>query len=576
MVTAVNARDVALAATSPRILPIALPTNLTIDFAGVTGTTKPANNATVNRVTRQSAAPTSPTPVDGDIWVDTSVTPNIIRTRIAGTWQASASYTTNTNHLTDGANLGGTATWPGVTGTGKPADYATVNRIFRQASAPTSPTPIDGDIWIDTSTTPNIIKTRISSSWVSSGSLVTDTAQITDGAQLGLTATWAGVTGTGKPANYADVTTTILGASGTSIVMTNANLFKSSSGAAGVFIGSGGLIGKDSGGTTTFSIDGASGAAMFAGSLSAATGTFAGSLSAATGTFAGTLSASCINGGTFSGASIQISAPSYGWLLNAGHNGTVVGYRQLNGYNIYAGNLSSPGSSPVIGASGTAAAGLYGFSTGTGGHGVRGEAGSALGFVGYDQGSADFYAYGLGIYMPFTGSHDALILKNSGIAVGDIVVDIGVAVRKNISNTICKVELSSSLAQSSAVGVASAEPKSLELVHSLPSAMLDRMWTTQPDGERVENLIPAAEWYDLRLTYDSIVINALGEGQLNVSGMGGNLQPGDLITTSSIPGKGMKQADNVIRSHTVAKCRETVVFDDPAQVKLVACIYLCG
>lgn len=82
------------------------------------------------------------------------------------------------------------------------------------------------------------------------------------------TADWSTqVAGTGKPSNYADVTTTILGASGTSIVMTNANLFKSGSGLGGVFIGSGGLYGKNSSGVTTFSIDGTTGAAVFKGSI---------------------------------------------------------------------------------------------------------------------------------------------------------------------------------------------------------------------------------------------------------------------------------------------------------------------
>jgi hypothetical protein len=37
---------------------------------------------------------------------------------------------TNTNQLTDGANLGGTATWSGVSGTGKPADNATVGATW--------------------------------------------------------------------------------------------------------------------------------------------------------------------------------------------------------------------------------------------------------------------------------------------------------------------------------------------------------------------------------------------------------------------------------------------------------------
>ena len=88
--------------------------------------------------------------------------------------------------------------------------------------------------------------------------------------------------------------------------------------------------------------------------------------------------------------------------------------------------------------------------------------------------------------------------------------------------------------------------------------------------------MPCREFADLRLTHAVIAINALGEGQLNVCGEGGNLQPGDLITTSSTPGKGMRQADDVVRASSVAKCREAVVFDHPAQVKTVACIYLCG
>lgn len=82
------------------------------------------------------------------------------------------------------------------------------------------------------------------------------------------TADWSTqVGGTGKPSNYADVTTAIMGASGTSIVMTNANLFKSGSGLGGVFIGSGGLYGKNSSGVTIFSINGTTGAAVFKGSI---------------------------------------------------------------------------------------------------------------------------------------------------------------------------------------------------------------------------------------------------------------------------------------------------------------------
>ena len=268
----------------------------------------------------------------------------------------------------------------------------------------------------------------------------------------------------------------------------------------------------------------------------------------------GTMNAARINGGTLSGTSIQIADSGAGWLLNAGYAGTVVYYRKLEGYNINAGNGATPGDSAVIGASGTAAAGVYGSSTGSGGHGVRGEAGNGLGFVGYNGGTYDFYAYGSASnYGPFTGAHDALVPIGASLQAGDIVVDAGVAVRKNVSNTICFVDPSSAPAQSGAVGVVCTLPRSIDIVSELPAAMMDRMWTTQPDGQRVENTIPAPEWYSLRLTHEAITINALGEGQVNVCGEAGALAIGDLITTSSLPGKGMKQADDVVRSHTVAK-----------------------
>jgi hypothetical protein len=78
------------------------------------------------------------------------------------------------------------------------------------------------------------------------------------------------VTGTTRPADNADVTSSILGSSGTSIVMSNANLFKSSSGLGGVFIGSGGIVGKNGSGATTFSVDGTTGALSATGNITGA------------------------------------------------------------------------------------------------------------------------------------------------------------------------------------------------------------------------------------------------------------------------------------------------------------------
>jgi hypothetical protein len=50
-----------------------------------------------------------------------------------------------------------------------------------------------------------------------------------------------------------------------------------------------------------------------------------------------------------------------------------------------------------------------------------------------------------------------------------------------------------------------------------------------------------------------IRVNSIGEGGIWVSNMNGNLESGDYITTSSIPGYGMKQDSEFLANYTVAK-----------------------
>lgn len=83
-----------------------------------------------------------------------------------------------------------------------------------------------------------------------------------------------------------DVTVDILENSGTAITVTSSTLFTMPGSAlAGLFIGSGGLFGRNAAGATTFSIDASNGNPTFAGDLVAASGTFVGD---ATGNIAGT------------------------------------------------------------------------------------------------------------------------------------------------------------------------------------------------------------------------------------------------------------------------------------------------
>ena len=55
-----------------------------------------------------------------------------------------------------------------------------------------------------------------------------------------------------------------------------------------------------------------------------------------------------------------------------------------------------------------------------------------------------------------------------------------------------------------------------------------------------------------------------------------HIEKGDLITTSNTTGKGMKQADDIIRNYTVAKAREDVTFSSAGDTAMIGCIYLCG
>lgn len=129
--------------------------------------------ATRNAVTYGASAPSSP--VDGDIWIDTSVTPRTIHIRLGGAWQLAGTYVNGTASITDDAHLGLTSLWSGVTGTGKPADNATQNQWYFQDADPGS--VADGSIWV--SSTKSWL--RVAGAWqpyVGIGSI--DTAQLVD------------------------------------------------------------------------------------------------------------------------------------------------------------------------------------------------------------------------------------------------------------------------------------------------------------------------------------------------------------------------------------------------------------
>lgn len=162
--------------------------------------------------------------------------------------------------------------------------------------------------------------------------------------------------------------------------------------------------------------------------------------------------------------------------------------------------------------------------------------------------------YVKGTMLPFTGSHRAVSPLEVNYQPGEIIVDGQLYDEGDMSNTIYFAEKSSVANQRGVIGV-----------------FLEDEFRQFED---VDGTITVTNWLDDGNKY--VLVNAVGEGKVLVCGENGNISRGDLIVTSSMPGRGMKQDDDIIRGYTVAKAREDVVFSSPSEVKLVSCIYLCG
>ena len=178
-------------------------------------------------------------------------------------------------------------------------------------------------------------------------------------------------------------------------------------------------------------------------------------------------------------------------------------------------------------------------------------------------------------FTPFTGQHTGVMENPNSIQVGDILVDTVLLTKDTVSSTLLKQSLSTTPKQKTVIGVYNGlEPQeTLSAAHTVkaPSSSAEDI----PTDVQISSQGPS-ETYEPQGTEEYILINSLGEGQVNVCGENGNIEAGDLITTSSIPGKGMKQDDDLIRSYTVAKARESVIFSYPTEVKMIACTYHCG
>jgi hypothetical protein len=221
-------------------------------------------------------------------------------------------------------------------------------------------------------------------------------------------------------------------------------------------------------------------------------------------------------------------------------------------------------------------------------------------------GSCCFYAalgtdlepFGItGSYGPFTGAHDGIIEDSLLPDIGDIVVDVAILNVATVSDVIGLNAPSTYPKQKSVFGVYIGSRKipqeALDSLASattyaefysalkentiLPTALTERLYSPLDDlsfaSER-DYLLAMAETHSLAM------MNSVGEGCINVVSEGGNIEAGDYICSSSTPGKGMKQDDDLLHNYTVAKSRESVTWTqeeiDNNTVKMIACTYHCG
>lgn len=188
-----------------------------------------------------------------------------------------------------------------------------------------------------------------------------------------------------------------------------------------------------------------------------------------------------------------------------------------------------------------------------------------------------------GTYAPFTGSHNAFVESDQSIVIGDIAIDTDRIYKYGISQTTIFVLTSSRSYEKRVIGVFCEEPSDLVRTKQSETVVVDNFVGDEVTYESKvirDNRLVGFSDDDIDSLCDEgaklVKINALGEGQINVCGENGDIEAGDLIVTSNMPGKGMKQDDDLVRGCTVAKSRENVTFSSPDEVKQIACIYMCG
>ena len=246
-----------------------------------------------------------------------------------------------------------------------------------------------------------------------------------------------------------------------------------------------------------------------------------------------------------------------GWgLWNGGNGGTSININNLTSINNIGQTTADQGSQNRNSSYPTEISGGNGLK-GSGGGGGGGTYNSKYGWQGYggnggsgiliikyilssSQSSPLYYHLvfdgtkwdAIDISTNFTGQHPSLSFDNINNKIGYIVVSSGKYINKK-NNKYYKDTIS----------------KNININHSIPYLYLSNKVNEKcvfgVISDKIDNL-------NVRLE-NKIIINSLGEGAIWITNINGNLLNGDYITTSIIPGLGMKQDDDILHNYTVAK-----------------------
>ena len=303
----------------------------------------------------------------------------------------------------------------------------------------------------------------------------------------------------------------------------------------------------------------------------------------------GTVYADALDAEAISGQRIEID-PTTNPTTSGGY---IAEFRDnTSGPSVYMGNTNSAGTCLLISSAGL---GLQSDAYSTGilgttatGAGVEGRTSNASNLYGLFTPDKTYSGAG---YSPFTGSH-VCFTKDISMQVGDIA-SIQHANVHDVDNALIFVESTADEKDKAVIGVVSVPPTigqefidKIDISSKVVGTRKEKrkiLRTYRMGGklrkveEDMEVDVEVRAIRDEVKGFKAVTINALGEGAINVCSANGNIEAGDYICSSHVPGKGMKQDDDLLHSYTVAKALESVDWSkEESSVKMIACTYHCG